>query len=81
MNHPVSTKHLQHCKNNKSQIAEKILETISHTYSTKSQLINLKKNDFWQSYFATKLPKKKLIYFVVIQSITQNWKTVSHLTK
>ena len=62
MYHIVSENHLQLCENDKEKIAIKFFEMIFDTYSKQSELYNLKIKktlDFWQSYFATKLPKEK----------------------
>ena len=62
MYHLVSENHLQLCENDKDKIAVKFFEMIFDTYSEKSEIYNLKIKktlEFWQSYFATKLPKEK----------------------
>ena len=62
MYHIVSENHLQLCENDKEKIAIKFFEMIFDTYSKQSEIYNLKNKktlDFWQSYFATKLPKEK----------------------
>ena len=60
MYHIVSENHLQLCENDKERSAIKFFEMIFDTYSKQSEIYNLKIKktlDFWQSYFATKLPK------------------------
>ena len=62
MYHIVSENHLQLCENDKEKITLKFFEMIFDTFSKKSEIYNLKIKktlDFWQSYFATKLPKEK----------------------
>ena len=63
MDHLVSTNHLVFCKNEKDKIPIKFFEVIFSAYSNESETSNLKIKktlDFWQSYFATKLPKEKI---------------------
>ena len=60
--HLISTDHLKRCKEEKGGITTKFFELIFNTYQSRKNIYNLKDEktlDFWQSYFATKLPKEK----------------------
>ena len=60
--HLVSTNPLQLCKNAKHKIAIKFFEMIFNACPKKNKIFNLKNkktHDFWQLFFATKLPKEK----------------------
>ena len=60
---PVSTNHIHLCKKDKKKIAIKFFEMIFNTSSQKCEVCKLKIKKtlgFWQSYFATKLPKENI---------------------
>ena len=62
MDHLVSTNQLEVRQNDKNKIAIKFFTMIFDTIFNKSEIYKLKigkTQDFWQSYFATKLPKEK----------------------
>ena len=60
--HLVSIEQLKVCKEQKSIILDNFFELISDTYQNRKDIYNLKNEkalNFWESYFATKLPKEK----------------------
>ena len=66
MDNLVSTNQLELCKNDGDEIAIKFFTMIFDTIFNKSEIYKMKNGktqDFWQSYFATKLPKEKLNIF------------------
>ena len=61
MDHLVSTKHFEVCLNDKDKTAIIFFGMIFSAYSNKCENCKLKIKktlDFWQSYFATRLPKE-----------------------
>ena len=60
--HLISTEHLQNCKNKKGSIVARFFNIIFKTYHNRKDIYNLKDediHDFWELYFATKVPTEK----------------------
>ena len=78
----VPTNHLQLCENNKNKIAIRFFEMIFVTYSEISEKHNLKNgkpDDFWKSYFATKLPNENFSVLCSNLNDISEIETVSYL--
>ena len=80
MDHLISRDHLQLCKNDESETATEFFESF-YEHILKIEKYNLKINktlDFWQSSFATKLPKE--IFHILCKDSINNSELEASLT-